>query len=161
MPTGDREDKHQKATGSQRLEMLTLAVNDTFKGYPCIRVSPREIEHGTTIPTTFLMRQLRETFSHLRFSFVLGDELVWMLHTWDLPRELVSENHFIVLRRNNAEIPPIVCGASFSYTFASADIPLYQVSSTLVRKRMKTGVSCRGLVPEVVLNYISKHNLYS
>ena len=84
VPCGERPDKQNLSPASERLEMVSLAVNEFFPpGFP-VRVDPLEVEHGPSIPTAYLMDQLADKYcdTHV-FHFVMGSDLIKTLHWWD------------------------------------------------------------------------------
>ena len=48
----------------------------------------------------------------------------------------------------------------YGASIISMDSPVIDISSTLIRERLKKGLSIKYLVPEVVEDYILKNNLY-
>lgn len=61
-----------------RLEMVKRAVDDYFpRGYP-VKVNDIEIKNGESIPTYYMMNQLKEQNegSNMEFYFMLGSDLI-------------------------------------------------------------------------------------
>lgn len=83
--------------------------------------------------------------------FIMGSDNFSKIESWKESKELKSNYKYIILNRENAE----------NSTFNSIDDDkMKNISSSLVRKRIKAGESIEGLVPEKVKEYILKNDLY-
>ena len=83
--------------------------------------------------------------------FIMGSDNFSKIESWKESKELKSNYKYIILNRENAE----------NSTFNSIDDDkMKNISSSLVRQRIKAGESIEGLVPEKVKEYILKNDLY-
>ena len=83
--------------------------------------------------------------------FIMASDNFTKIESWKESKELKSNYKYIILNRENAE----------NSTFNSIDDDkMKNISSSLVRQRIKAGESIEGLVPEKVKEYILKNDLY-
>jgi nicotinate-nucleotide adenylyltransferase len=110
-----------------------------------------------------------DTVAALQQSLPAGDTLAWLvgtdhlprLHTWHRFDELLQRIDFVVMRRPGQTIdlqaldPRVVPLAR-----NAIDVPQLDISSTLIRQRVRVGRSIAGLVPPVVERMIRENSLY-
>jgi nicotinate (nicotinamide) nucleotide adenylyltransferase len=170
VPCGNRPDKDIIVNATVRLQMCELAVASTFPSDFPVKVVPTEIEACCYVPTVFLMRKYRDQFPDLDFSVVIGSDLVDSLMRWDLPEELLAENHFVVVPRCSTAgvLVPLRfenCNFKYSALEVSAEgyfVGVSNLSSTEARHRLRTVGICgaAGIVPLPVLQFIRENHLY-
>ncbi|WP_066194232.1 MULTISPECIES: nicotinate-nucleotide adenylyltransferase [Gracilibacillus] len=139
-----------KTTALDRLEMTSEAI----KGHPAFLVDPIEVEQETVSYTLNTVRALTEMFPDNAFYFIIGGDMVEYLPKWsdiDLLLQLVT---FVGVNRpgHTLETP---------YPVKEVQMPLIDISSTMIRKRVKENRSIRYLTPPEVIAYINKRQLYS
>ena len=139
---------------SQRLEMARLAVRDN----PSFEVSDAEINRGGKSYTIDTLRYFHRQYpSDTKFFFILGYDSFADLHRWHQINELLKMVSFIVINRPgfnpaNHRIP--------QRKVFSAVMPGLDISSSYIRKSLRSHKTVKYLVPESVLEYICKNNLY-
>lgn len=137
------------ATGEQRLHMTALAIEDHAK----FKLEPYEIQKGGTSYSFETLQVLKEREPDCDFYFIIGGDMVDSLHTWYRIEDLLTLVHFVGVDRpgteGKSELPVIHVAA-----------PIIDVSSTLLRKRLKNNQSVRYLLPQKVEHYIRKEGLY-
>ena len=139
---------------SKRLEMVRLAVKDN----PSFEVSEVEINRGGKSYTIDTIRYFHNQYpSDARFFFILGYDSLANLHRWHQINELLKMTSFIVINRPGfkPENPRIPKRKVFS-----AMMPGLDISSSYIRKSLRSDKTVKYLVPEPVLEYIRKNNLY-
>ncbi len=158
----------EKNPFSTRLQMASLAV----MGNPHFEVSNFEAKKGLSY-TVDTMRALKESYSH-SFFLIVGEDSFHEFPTWRDYESLVRENDIIVIKRKWTPFSPPdwaermglkikylregerECGRGIYY-LSCATLP---ISSSMVREKVRRGLSIRYLVPEPVLEYIFKEVLY-
>ena len=170
VPCGNRPDKDTIVDASVRLRMCDLAVTGMFPADFPVKVISTEIDAGCYIPTVYLMRKFREQNPDLDFSVVIGSDLVDTLMLWDLPDELLAENHFVVVPRCSTAgvlVPLKTENCNFKYSALEVSdqgyfVGVSNLSSTEARHRLKTVGICgaAGIVPLAVLQFIQDNHLY-
>ncbi len=152
------------APAQERCRMAELAVegNDTFT------VSTMELECEGPSYTLRTARELTEKLdADTELFLMLGADSVHDLPEWWRAGELLEEMEFIVLKRpgyplgdlddlQNEFGPEKVA----KLQDAVAEVPLIDISSTVVRERLRRGLSIRYLVPESVRQYILRKEIY-
>jgi len=144
----------------ERLEMLHLTAGE----YPVFDVSDMEVRRGGTTYTIDTVLELRKTYDKVYF-IIGGDSLTW-LGEWVRADELLAETTFLVAVRG--EVGRRMAEgliADLEKRFDKVDIrlldmPETDISSTDIRRRVRTGGSLVGLVPDSVREYIYAGGLY-
>ena len=161
-----RQDKKMQTTDEHRLSMLQLAIagNDKFE------VDDYEFQQlGWEIATYQTLRHFTAKYAHDDIYFIMGADLLVDIGQgkWKKAEELVRENKFIVMARNNIDMlsvigrSPILRQVDDGQTFHLVDKGLtMEISSTYVREEFKLGGEARYLIPETVYAYMKQHNLY-
>ncbi len=139
----------QLATGEQRLHMLELAVEP----FSYFTVEPLEIVRGGLSYSFDTMMELHKQAPQPQFSFVIGADMMAYLAQWYKIDELVKHIHLIGVRR-----PGYVEKSAYPVTII--DAPLIDLSSTMLRNRLKKGKNVSMLIPESVQSYIRQEKLY-
>lgn len=134
-----------------------------------VLVSDFEIQtksRGATIET---LGVLTKKFPQHRFSWIVGSDQLPTFHKWDRWQELVKNYNLIVFPREIA-LPNLLDLAKKAFQLTSLpkniilmdapDLLLTNVSSSGIRKRVRSQLPIDLLVPEAVVSYIRKHKLY-
>ncbi len=151
------------ATAQHRLAMTELACS----AIPGFRVIDLEIKREGPSYTIDALQEIlallrkREERSELRL--LLSDETAIGFASWKEAREVIKLASPLVGRRLIAATDAPRTGdpildAALKDGYIST--PLFEVSATKIRERLKDGRYCGLLVPMSVLDYIAKHNLY-
>ncbi|MCB2412039.1 nicotinate-nucleotide adenylyltransferase [Demequina sp. TTPB684] len=138
------------ATPAQRLDMCRLAAT----GDPRLEASDVDVVRGSTTYTVDTLTDLAAVYPDADFFFIGGADSIARLSEWRDPDRLVTLATFVAVGRPGYEQP--APGASHLVVEA----PQMGVSSTEVRRRLRTGAPVRYLVPDSVADYITQHSLY-
>ncbi|WP_213422900.1 nicotinate-nucleotide adenylyltransferase [Bhargavaea massiliensis] len=133
----------------QRLEMTKLAI----RGNPDFTVESIEVESGGVSYTSRTLDLLRERESGSDFSFIIGGDSIEHLHTWYDIDSLMDKVQFIGVPRPGSS-------ASGRYPVRMVGIPQIDLSSTLLREKLKAGRSVKYLIPDPVIRFIREEGLY-
>lgn len=151
MPSNQPPHQDEKKTidASHRLRMLELALADN----PLLTIEPIELQRAGKSYTYDTMKLLTEQNSDTDYYFIIGGDMVEYLPKWYKIDELMQMVNFVGVRRPNyaTETP---------YPIIWIDVPLMDVSSTQLRKKIAQGCSVNYLVPPNVVNYIQEKGLY-
>jgi nicotinate (nicotinamide) nucleotide adenylyltransferase len=136
---------------ADRVQMVRKAIsgNDRF------RISLVEVERGGKSYTVETLRELTVKFPESRFYFILGADMVDDLPTWHGIEDLCRLTSFIGFRRPGF---PAANPAHADVTYI--DMPLIDISSSLIRDRLQEGRTCRYFMPDAVIDYIKGRHLY-
>lgn len=134
-----------------RLQMVELAVAD----HESFRVTDIELARDGPSYTYDTIVQLVEQFPDCRFSFIIGGDMVEILPKWYRYEELSRMIRFIGLARPGAKMDR---ASHEGVTFV--EMPVWDISSTLIRTKAAAGQSIRYLVPPSVERYIKENRFY-
>ncbi|MBA2796804.1 nicotinate-nucleotide adenylyltransferase [Streptococcus porcinus] len=132
-----------------RLEMLKLAINSA-KG---LAIETIELERKGISYTYDTMALLKEKNPEVDYYFIIGADMVDYLPKWHRIDELVQMVQFVGVQRPKYK-------AGTSYPVIWVDVPLMDISSSMIRDFIKKGRQPNYLMPQSVLNYIQKEGLY-
>ena len=153
------------ASFADRAAMLRAAV----EGHAGMSVSELEAERTGPSYAVDTLDILKKRYPAERFVWVVGSDSLNQLHLWHEAERLVRENRFLTYPRPGAEAdldllrsvwPPELFDKLSGGILN--DAPEFDPSSTMVRRCLagQGPDACRDMLPEPVLNYIEKHNLY-
>lgn len=148
----------QKAgvTGRMRLEMTAEAVC----GHPFFRTLDFEVERGGVSYTVDTMTELRQIYPHIQFTFIVGADMVNYLPKWHRIDELAGMLDFIGVNRPGSDLDVGRLPAFLQDVVKIADMPLVDISSSMIRRRAAAGESIRYMVPDPVYDYIVRSGIY-
>jgi nicotinate-nucleotide adenylyltransferase len=162
------------------MEMVRLAT----KGNPFFEPSEIEISRGGRSYTIDTVEALRQVFPGTDLYFITGLDSFLEIQTWHEWERLLTLSNFVVISRPGyqfvdlAKISFMKSAAhelarldqgiqreavvqSSSFTIYLETIPLFDISSTDIRKRVKAGVSIKYLLPDAIETYIITNKLYA
>ncbi|MFC3928269.1 nicotinate-nucleotide adenylyltransferase [Streptococcus caprae] len=142
-------DKKETIDEQHRLNMLLLAIN----GVEGLDIETIELERQGISYTYDTMKLLTEANPDTDYYFIIGADMVEYLPKWHRIEELVDLVQFVGVQRPKYK-------AGTSYPVIWVDVPLMDISSSLVRDFLKKGKTPNYLLPEPVLAYIKKAGLY-
>ncbi len=150
-----------------RFAMLSLATTNNSR----FSVNPVELEREGISYTVDTIRYFTEKDDKSNFYFIMGMDSFIILPSWKEPEEIMSMCSLIIVNRpgynvESAEVPevagrklknpPVTDG---NYVYITTMEPC-SISSTAIRKEYATNMKIADSVPEQVLKYIVKRNLY-
>lgn len=153
VPTGMPQQK-PAATSSEHRYLMTViatAANPTFT------VSRVDIDRNGPTFTIDTLRELRAERPDAELFFISGADAIAQILDWKDVRELWSLAHFVAVSRPGH--PLSISGLPES-DVSLLEVPALAISSTDCRDRVSRGYPVWYLVPDGVVQYISKHHLY-
>ena len=141
------------ASEEHRLKMASIAVEN----HPEIRVSDFELHLPSPSFTYLTLRKLKEQFPQHQFVLIIGADNWNIFHKWGNYQEILDGYEMLVYPREGEEINENSLPENVKFL---ADAPLFPVSSTDIRQRLKHGSNLQGLIPSAVMDYIRINNLY-
>ncbi|MCG8568711.1 MAG: nicotinate-nucleotide adenylyltransferase [Spirochaetes bacterium] len=136
---------------THRLNMVKLAIEN----YPYFIYSDIEIKRGGFTYTIDTVMELKQRFPLIqKISFIIGDDLLSGLSSWKNIDQLLQEVELICLKRSKDNI------ADTDYPVLFFLNPLYDISSTEIRKRIKAKLPIDFMLPDRVKKYILDNQLY-
>lgn len=138
-----------------RSEMLRHACQVSRSDAMTLRVSEVELATGGPSYSAATLSALRSDHPGDDFVLIVGSDAAAGLHTWHAADWLADHAEFLVYQRGGQPAEP---AAGFS-TMPVA-VPLMEISSTEIRRRVHAGRSVRHLVPAPVEGLIAAYGLY-
>lgn len=151
MPNQEPPHKQKSAfiENENRLDMLELAIADNQQ----FRVETIEWQRKGPSYTFETMQLLKEQNPEVQFYFVIGADMIEYLPKWHRIDDLVEIVQFVGVERPTYD-------STTSYPVLYVDIPAMDVSSSLIRERLKEGKTIRYLLPDSIIHYIKENHLY-
>ncbi|NQX45596.1 nicotinate-nucleotide adenylyltransferase [Paenibacillus tritici] len=157
MPSHIPPHKHEAgATGEERLAMVEEAVKD----HPSFGILDWEVVRGGVSYTLETVISLQEEYPQHEFFFIVGADMVQYLPKWQGIEELVKRLTFIGVGRPGTPLDLELLPAFIAGRVQLADMPLVDISSTMLRARAAEGKSIRYMVPDAVYEYVQRSGLY-
>ncbi|MDQ0221647.1 nicotinate-nucleotide adenylyltransferase [Streptococcus moroccensis] len=132
-----------------RLKMLQLALGNV----PGLDIETIELDRKGISYSYDTMKLLIEQNPDTDYYFIIGADMVEYLPKWHRIDELVHMVQFVGVQRPRYK-------AGTSYPVIWVDVPLMDISSSMVRDFIKQGRTPNYLLPAPVLDYITKEELY-
>lgn len=149
----NQEPPHKKksnfVSNENRIKMLELAVQNV----PSFRIEKLELERPGPSYTYDTMKHLTEQHPDVHFYFIIGADMVEYLPKWHKIDELMTMVSFVGVNRPSYS-------DDTAYPIVHLDIPDFEVSSSLIRKRILEGKTVRYLLPDPVIDYLKENKLY-
>lgn len=136
------------ASNEHRLAMLSLAVA-SMKGFHII---DWELSHKGPSYTIDTVRKLSQENSN-ELHLLLSDDQVSNFYLWKKADELARLAPPLIGTRQGGEVLQIPHAKKII-------TPIFEISSSLIRERLRKKMYCGHLLPSSVLDYIAQHRLY-
>jgi len=135
-----------------RLKMLELAVKDETKMKVC------DIESKLSQPsyTINTLKQLTANHTDREFILIMGEDNIENFHLWKDYNTIIDNFKILVFPRVTVNTKTQLTHKNLKYT----DAPLINLSSTIIRDRIKNKLPYEHLVDKAVAAYILKNSLY-
>lgn len=157
VPSGQPPHKEDVTDCAHRYLMTLLAT----VAHPRFIVSRVEIDRAGYSYTYDTVQHFARQFEHCEIYFITGADVMHDIHKWHRYKELLQSCNFVAATRPGFGIsevgtltPQELNGIHF------LDVPSLAISSTDIRRRVRTARPIKYLVPSSVEGYIYKHGLY-
>ncbi|MGZ0710738.1 nicotinate-nucleotide adenylyltransferase (plasmid) [Coraliomargarita sp. W4R53] len=153
VPTGRPWQKADVSPGEDRYLMTVIATASN----PQFTVSRTDIERDGPTYTIDTLRDLRAEYPGAELFFITGADAIAQILSWREHDDLWDLAHFVAVSR-----PGHVLSTDGlpSEGVSLLEIPALAISSTDCRDRVQRGDPVWYLVPDGVVQYIAKHDLY-
>ncbi|HEX4725703.1 MAG TPA: nicotinate-nucleotide adenylyltransferase [Pseudonocardiaceae bacterium] len=155
VPTGEPWQKtdRQVSAAEDRYLMTVIATASN----PGFTVSRADIDRDGPTYTVDTLTEMRASYPEAELFFITGADALSQILSWHKAAEIFEFAHFIGVTRpgyrlNGEHLPP---GA-----VTLVEVPALAISSTGCRDRVAAGEPVWYLVPDGVVQYISKRGLY-
>jgi nicotinate-nucleotide adenylyltransferase len=153
VPTGQPYQKPGATSSEHRYLMTVIATASN----PRFTVSRVDIDREGPTFTIDTLRDLHAQRPEAELFFISGADAIAQIFDWKDVRELWSLAHFVAVTRPGHQLS--ISGLPES-DVSLLEVPALAISSSDCRSRVSRGFPVWYLVPDGVVQYISKHHLY-
>lgn len=162
MPSGNPPHKNTMniTDAYKRLEMVKYAIdnNDNFM------YSDFELKRDGIIYTSDTLKLLKDKYKDIELYFIMGADSLLAIETWHEPENIFRLCNIVVADRDLLN-PELIRKIQYLKQKYDAEIfhiesPLIDISSSYIRKCIKSGKSIRYLVHDNVAKYIYENGIY-
>lgn len=135
-------------SSSDRMTMVKLACSNNKKLYPC----DYEIMSNKVSYTYDTLLKITEKYPNSLIYEIIGEDSAEYLSSWKNYKKMTELCEFVFFKRKGY--------CSTINGLLTIEAPLFNISSTLVREKIKNNESFKECIPPEVEEYIREHNLY-
>ncbi|MBT8399552.1 MAG: nicotinate-nucleotide adenylyltransferase [Rhodothermia bacterium] len=144
-----REEKQSSAKHRSEMVQMTVSDNESFQH------SDLEVSRGGVSYTVDTLEHLKRRYPADEMFLLLGMDSYAGFGTWREPKKITELASLLVYPRGDVDLVE-----SSAFEAMKLALPRVEISSSMIRKRVRAGESIRYLVTDAVLGYIAKHKLY-
>ena len=160
------------ASADQRVAMLQLALQE----FPEFELDVRELSRGGPSYSYDTLKSLHEDFPDAHLCFLIGADAFLQFTEWYRWQEILELAHLLVMVRPGYQILPGTRARELFQSYgASAQtelsksaagkilpvaVPKVDISSTVIRERLRSGESISGLVPAALEEWLQTQSIY-
>ncbi len=161
------------ASDRDRFSMLMLATDNCSD----LVVSDCELKRDTPSYTIDTLKEFKQKFTDTPLCLLVGSDTFMQLPTWHQWKKIIDISHIIIMKRPGFSLELSTELEDFLANHLADDITelhdnlsgkiYYQsvtemdISSTQIRAQINAGITPRFLVPENILAYIERKQLYN
>jgi nicotinate-nucleotide adenylyltransferase len=158
VPTGAPWQKaHREVSPAEHRYLMTVIAT---AANPRFRVSRVDIDRDGPTYTIDTLRDLRAQLPDAELYFITGADALAEIFTWRDAAELFELANFVGCTRPGYDMDADALGGIPPERVTLVEIPALAISSTDCRERKRRGEPVWYLVPDGVVQYIAKHDLY-
>jgi nicotinate-nucleotide adenylyltransferase len=158
VPTGEPWQKSAREVTSREHRYLMTVIATASN--PRFTVSRVDIDRSGPTYTIDTLRDLTAAMPETDLFFITGADALADIFTWRDAAELWSLAHFVGCTRPGYEMDSATLDGIPPDRVTILEIPALTISSTDCRNRRAAGEPVWYLVPDGVVQYIAKHQLY-
>ncbi|KAA1399991.1 nicotinate-nucleotide adenylyltransferase [Aeromicrobium ginsengisoli] len=159
VPTGEPWQKADREVSPAEHRYLMTVIATAAN--PRFEVSRVDIDRSGLTYTIDTLRELTALHPDADLYFITGADAMAALLTWQDHEELFELAHFVGCTRPGHELTDVTLEGLPRDRITLVEIPALTISSTDCRHRVARGEPVWYLVPDGVVQYIGKHELYS
>lgn len=147
---------HSYSSASSRVEMLQISI----KGIPAFQISDIELNRPGASYSVDTIKQIKSqmSLSKEELYFVIGGDSLIEFQMWKNPHEILSLAQVIIAPRPS--FTKDMVKPEFLEQVQFLDTPQIDISSSMIRERVREKKSIRYYVIPEVLEYIQEKRLY-
>jgi nicotinate-nucleotide adenylyltransferase len=159
VPTGDPWQKSDRVVSPAEHRYLMTVIATASN--PRFWVSRVDIDRGGPTYTIDTLRDLHQQLPDADLYFITGADALADIFTWRNAEELFALAQFVGCTRPGYEMEDDHLARIPADRVTLVEIPALTISSTDCRTRTRQGEPVWYLVPDGVVQYIAKHDLYA
>ena len=147
------------ASPAQRFEMCELAISDNTR----FAVSRVDIDRDGPSYAIDTVKLLRAEYPNCEFAFIAGTDVLDELQSWRDTGALLREALMIVVDRpgvDSVEVDRAASELGSAGRIVRRQAALIDVSSTEIRRRIRSSLPYRSLLHPKVYGYVRRHRVY-
>lgn len=164
IPTGCsymKKDVPDILPGEERLMMAQLATQDNER-MKCLDIEIKRDGYTYSYET---LEQLKCEYPGKQFYFIFGADCLFTIENWRYPERIFENCTVVAAVRNGADVVQMkhkIAELSDKYHTDICLLPFLnlEISSTMIRERIRDGKSVRYLTPDSVTAYINQKQFY-
>ncbi len=153
-----KKDEPPASSKEARAKMVALAIAP-IKEFSLLDWEINRPPPSYTIDTVRYLRAQAEN-QDAQLYLILGEDSLQTLHKWKEIEELMQLAHPLIGSRVGHISTPLAPFLAKVVEAGLVRIPVMEISSTEIRQRLNQNKFCGHLVPQIVVEYILKNNLY-
>ncbi|HJP76867.1 MAG TPA: nicotinate-nucleotide adenylyltransferase [Pseudonocardiaceae bacterium] len=155
VPTGQPYQKTDRGVSAAEDRYLMTVIATASN--PRFSVSRVDIDRDGPTYTLDTLRELHQIYPGTELYFITGADALEQILSWHKVDDIFAEAHFIGVTRPGYQLDDrhLPNGA-----VSLVEVPAMAISSTSCRQRVAAGLPVWYLVPDGVVQYISKRGLY-
>jgi nicotinate-nucleotide adenylyltransferase len=158
VPTGEPYQKSHRAVSPAEHRYLMTVIATASN--PRFTVSRVDIDRDGPTYTIDTLTDLSRLHPDAQLFFITGADALPQILTWRSPEEMFELAEFVGCTRPGFQMDPLSLEGMPKDRVTIVEIPALAISSTECRARTARGEPVWYLVPDGVVQYISKHGLY-
>ena len=164
MPAGNpphKQDRENRATDSQRVEMVRLAIASN----PHFTLSMEEMHREGYSYTYRTLERLKKRYPDTEYYFILGADSLYTFDEWKEPARILGACTILVGTRNHTsdeKLDRVIEHLEEKYhgQIEKLESLNIDISSKMIRSWIEKGRSLAYYVPDQVIDYIQRNNIY-
>jgi len=141
-------------SAEHRQKMVCLAIGDN----PSFEMCDIELRRKGPSYTIDTIMELKREFPGNDLYFIVGIDLLFDFDTWKDPERILEECNVVAMNRPGFDLAMV--DKDLMLRVELVNVPSVDISSTSIRRRVKSGRSIKYLVPADVEDYILSNSIY-
>lgn len=161
VPVSTKYQKRDLAQDTDRLNMLEIIC----KKHDNLEVSDIELKSKEQLYTIQTLNYFKEQYKGNKIYFVMGTDNLKEFETWRTPEKILKDFKIIVIERDKDDLDKIIeesklLSKNKKSIIRVEGIDRIDLSSTMIRNKIKNDEDIEEYVDKDVLKYIKDNNLY-
>lgn len=163
IPTGNPPHKSiDNLASAEDRYMMTVLATISNEYFSVLDIESKRKGTSYTIDT---IKELKENYPESEIYFITGADAILEIEKWKDTKGLLNMCKFIAATRPGYNIKELMSGINglekkYNKKINLASIAPLDVSSSGIRDRLEIGKTIKYMVPDMVIDYINKRNIY-